>query len=394
MKKLHELRLERTESIRSMQAMVNLAGTEKRSFTETEEATYQALRTDVTGLDTQIGRAVELDTLNRSIEVPAEKVVKNTQRGNEKKVFNIATAMRQAATGALSGVAAEMNERSENDGVVATNKNTLLIPAEAISNRDLQVADGAALIHKDVATDLDIIVPVPLYKTLGVRILTGLNGTLGLPAQKHNEATFPGEGVDVITNPNQATGVVLTPQRVGLTESFSKELLNSGNSALFSAIISDMVAGIDSAITRRVISEAIDKAGAEVILTGAVTADAMTEAEAAIEVDGKFVFTRQDFALLKATTLDTGGLRTLVGGKFSGGLTFDGYDAFGTSFCSATNAIYGAWSHATVGMWDGIEIIVDPYSGAKRGEIEVTVNRLVDAQVRNTEGFAKITGIA
>lgn len=393
MKKLQELRLERTDSIRSMQAMVNKAGTEKRSFTEAEEATYQALRTDVSGLDTKIERAEELDTLNRSIEIPVEKVVTNTQRGDEKKVFNIANAMRQAAGGVLSGIPAEMNQRSEDAGVTATNKNTLLIPAEAISNRAMAVADGTALIHKDVATDLDIIVPVPLYKTLGVRILTGLNGTLGLPAQKHNEATFPGENITVITNPNQATGVTLTPQRVGLTESFSKELLNSGNSALFSAIISDMVAGIDSAITRRVITEAIDKAGAEVPLTGAITAEAMTEAEAAIEVDGKFVFTRPDFALLKSSTLDAGGNRTLVNGKFSGGLTFDGYDAFGTSFCTDAVAVYGAWNHATVGMWDGIEIIVDPYTGAKRGEIEVTVNRLVDAQVRNTEGFAKITGI-
>ena len=113
--------------------------------------------------------------------------------------------MRQAASGGeFVGEVKTMHERSIAQGVLATNNNTILIPAEAINSEragDLTTTTGAALIHKDVASDLDIIVPVPMYRTLGVRVLPGLNGTLGLPAQSHNIATFPGEenAVDIVS---------------------------------------------------------------------------------------------------------------------------------------------------------------------------------------------------
>lgn len=300
-----------------------------------------------------------------------------------------------------------MHERSCEQGVIATNRNTILIPSDAINMGEraatLNVTTGASLIHKAVDTDLDIIVPEPMYKKLGVRILPGLNGTLGLPAQKHNEATFPGEGITVITNPNQPTGVTLTPQRVGLTESVGKEMLNSGNSALFSAIISDMISGIDSAISRRVITKASTDALAANIVDGttpyatgfsAITGKVLTEMESLVEKDGKFVMPRAGFAILKGTPLTSGDSKTILTGKFSMGETFDGYEAVGTSFCPTGVIVYGAWEHVTVGMWDGIEVIVDPYTRAKFGEVEITVNRLVDAQVRNSEGFAVINNIA
>ena len=405
--KKHELQLKRTESIRKMSALVKTAGDAERGLTEDEQGSYDTLKGEVAEFARLITEADELETLERSIvETDDNAEVIENKRDLKTKEFKIADAIRQAAEGSLSGVALEMHDRSGEQGVLATNKNTILIPAEAIGNSEraatLNVTTGAALIHKAVATDLDIIVPVPMYQKLGVRVLPGLNGNLGLPAQKHNEATFPGEGITVIENPNQPTGVTLTPQRVGLTESVGKEMLNSGNAALFSAIISDMIAGIDSAISRRVITKASTDALAGNISDGSttysggygdVTAATLTGLEALVEEDGSFVFPRGGFAILKAKAQEAGHKNTIIQGKFSEGETFDGYKARGTSFCPAGVIVYGAWKHVTVGMWDGIEVIVDPYTRAKFGEVEITVNRLVDAQVRNAEGFAVINSI-
>lgn len=406
--KKHELQLKRTESIRKMSALVKTATDAERALNETEQASYDTLKGEVAEFKRQIDQAEELETLERSIVETDDNVeVIENKRDLKDKVFNIAMAIRQAAEGNLSGVALEMHNRSTEQGVLATNKNTILIPVEAIGNSEraatLNVTTGAALIHKAVATDLDIIVPVPMYQKLGVRVLPGLNGNLGLPAQKHNEATFPGEGITVIENPNQPTGVTLTPQRVGLTESVGKEMLNSGNAALFSAIISDMISGIDSAISRRVITKASTDALAGNIVDGttpyaagfsAITGKVLTEMESLVEEDGSFVMPRGGFAILKGTPLTDGDSKTIIKGKFSEGETFDGYKARGTSYCPAGIIVYGAWKHVTVGMWDGIEVIVDPYTRAKFGEVEITVNRLVDAQVRNAEGFAVINSIA
>ena len=396
MKKKAELQKENTAALAEVQRMLGVLVAEEREFTETEQTDYDEQRGLIESTDKLIARMDELDEISRNM--PKEDVVENKPKEKMEKKFSIFEAMRQAHAGNLNGDILEVHQRAEADGVIATNPHTLLLGAEVINmnKRAMDVSDGTALIHKDVATDLDIIVPVPLYQKLGFRVLTGLNGTLGLPTQLHNEATFPGEDTTVIDNPNEPTGVTLSPQRVGLTQSFTKELLNSGNSALFSAIISDMVAGIDSAITRRGIAQAVTSALAGKTVDGAsmtVSASDLTNLESLVELDGKFVFDRALFATLKSTPVTVGDSKTILNGKFSSGETFDGYPAHGTTYCATDNVVYGAWEHATVGMWDGIEIIVDPYTGAKKGKIEITVNRLVDVKVRNAEAFAIIDNL-
>jgi len=393
MKKKAELQKENTSAMEEVQRMLGVLVKEEREFTEDEQTEYDNQRSIIENTNKLIERVEELDEINRNIQ--PEEIIENKPQEKMKEKFSIFEAVRQAHAGNLQGEALEVHKRAEAQGVQATNPHTLLVGAEAInmSGRAMDVADGAALIHKDVATDLDIVVPVPLYQKLGFRVLTGLNGTLGLPTQLHNEATFPGEDVTVIDNPNEPTGKTLTPKRVGLTQSFTKELLNSGNSALFSSIISDMVAGIDSAITRYGISQAIAGMTAGNTIDGSaltIDAKALTNLESLVEVDGKFVFDRARYALLKATPVTDGDSRTVINGKFSSGETFDGYPCFGTTYCPTSEIVYGDWNHATVGMWDGIEIIVDPYTGAKKGKIEITVNRLVDVQVRNAEAFSMI----
>lgn len=404
--KKHELRLKRTGKINEMISLNELATTEKRSFTEAENATYVALRGEVTVIDADIVIASDLEDLQRSIESTDDNVdVIPKDKSLKKRSFNIGDAMRQASAGQLEGEVKKMHERGIEQGVLATNNNTILIPAEAINSTragDLTTSTGSALIHKDVVSDLDIIVPMPMYRTLGVRVLPGLNGTLGLPAQSHNIATFPGEENTLITAPNKPTGITLTPLRVGITEKVGKELMNSGHAPLFSAIISDMVTGIDSAISKRTLDKVSVGAKAGNIVDGTsltngfadITGKILTDLEAKVEIDGKFVMPRSGYAILKSKPLTDGDSKTLINGKFSGGETFDGYDAFGTTFCPAGHILYGAFEHVTVGMWDGLEIIVDPYTRAKFGEVEITVNRLIDVQVRNAEAFAVINNIS
>jgi HK97 family phage major capsid protein len=404
--KKHELQLKRTKVINKMSALIDIADVAERSLTEDENTTYDSYRAELVDLAGKITRAEELEELQRSIAPTADNAdtfVPPTANLKTKN-FNIATAMRQASEGTLSGDVKSIHERGESQGVSATNRNTILIPLEAINSKragDLTVTTGADLIHKDVASDLDIIVPDPLYRKLGIRILNGLNGNLGLPAQSHNIATFPGEENTVLTASNKPTGVTLTPQRVGITEKVSKELMNSGHSSLFSAIISDMVAGIDSAISIRTLTRVSVGAVAGNVVDGSgltggyndITAKLLADLEAKVEIDGRFVFPRGGFAALKSKPLTDGDSKTILNGKFSNGATHDGYDAFGTSFCPAGTVLYGAFEHVTLGMWDGIEIIVDPYTRAKFGEVEITVNRLVDVQVRNGEAFAVINNI-
>jgi len=384
--KVHELKQKRATAIKGMQKLAELQSTEKRSLTEDENSEYEAFRSEIADLDSMIERAIELEELARSLEGQNF----DPPKPNAVESFNIADAMRMANDGNITGIAEKMRQEASDQGIQITNNNTLLIPEEYMR---MNTIDGAAITHKDVATDLDIIVPTPIYSILGCKVLRGLNGNLGLPTQIHNVATFPGESTTVITNPNKPTQVEIKPQRIGLTETFSKELLASGNSRLFSAIISDMVEGIDSGISKKVITMAVDDAGNSIPAATVLDAETLTKLEETVEANGgQFVMTRALFGGLKHKAInDSSGGRTILNGKFESGETYDGYKAMGSSWVPDKGIVFGDFSHATIGFWDGIEIIVNPYSKAKTGEIEITVNRLADAVLRNTAAFSSYT---
>ncbi len=55
--------------------------------------------------------------------------------------------------------------------------------------------------------------------------------------------------------------------------------------------------------------------------------------------------------------------------------------------------LFGDFSQAILGLWDGVEVIVDPYTRAKFGEYVVVARQLYDIAVRQPKGFVKLTGI-
>src|SRR5690606_40864048 len=56
------------------------------------------------------------------------------------------------------------------------------------------------------------------------------------------------------------------------------------------------------------------------------------------------------------------------------------------SNCSAL--IFGNFSDLFVGMWDGFEFIVDPFTAKRKGQIEVTANTFYDIKVARAASFA------
>ena len=55
--------------------------------------------------------------------------------------------------------------------------------------------------------------------------------------------------------------------------------------------------------------------------------------------------------------------------------------------------IFGNFNDLLIGQWGGLDVVVDPYSLKKTGEIEVTLNAYHDVFVRRNESFAAIKDI-
>lgn len=56
--------------------------------------------------------------------------------------------------------------------------------------------------------------------------------------------------------------------------------------------------------------------------------------------------------------------------------------------------ILGNWSDLLIGMWGGLDILVDPYSNASTGQVSVYAYMATDIAVRHPESFAAVQDIA
>ncbi len=70
----------------------------------------------------------------------------------------------------------------------------------------------------------------------------------------------------------------------------------------------------------------------------------------------------------------------------SGG-TVNGYATDITNQVNAGDLFFGNWADLLIGMWGGMELMVDPYSGSKKGRLRIVVFQDVDIALRRVESF-------
>ena len=75
------------------------------------------------------------------------------------------------------------------------------------------------------------------------------------------------------------------------------------------------------------------------------------------------------------------GYRTVVSNQVPGNLTK------GTA-ADLIAILFGNWADLVMGLWGGLDILVDPYTGASSGKIRTVAFQSVDFAVRHAESFA------
>ena len=62
----------------------------------------------------------------------------------------------------------------------------------------------------------------------------------------------------------------------------------------------------------------------------------------------------------------------------------------GTAIGVCHAIIFGRWDYLAVGLWDAVQLVVDPFALKKQGVVEVTSFQLFDIALRHVAGFAAI----
>jgi HK97 family phage major capsid protein len=297
--------------------------------------------------------------------------------------------------------------------------------------RDLNVGTASAG-GNVVATELlgssfiDLLRNAMILDRLGITILRDLNGNIAIPSQTGAATGYWVAEGGAPTESQQTIGQMpLTPKTVGAYTDFTRRLLLQASIDVELFVRMDLARVLALEIQNGAFNGTgssnqpyglfnIGGLGSVAMGTngGAPTYDMAVDLETAVangnadvgnlafatnsKVRGKLRKT-QEFSSTNGKPVWTSGRERGIGEML-------GYDAYVTNtvpsnltkgtasgICSA--AAFGNWSDFVMGMWGGVDIMLDPYANATSGGKRVIALQDLDFNVRNVASFAVVKDI-
>lgn len=295
-----------------------------------------------------------------------------------------------------------------------------MIPTEVLK-RDLLVGTATAGGHT-VQTDvlagsfIEVLRNAMSLNALGVTMLTDLQGQVAIPRQTAGATAYWVAENGAPTESQQAFDqVTMNPKTVGAYTDISRKLLSQSSIDIEQFVQNDLAKVLAIAID----SAGINGTGASNQPTGVLNTAGI--GSVAGGTNGALV-TWQNIVDLEAAVgnanADVGKLAYLTNakqrGKFKGitktspatsfiwdnGTTpVNGYNCGisnqvpsnlvkGASGAVCSAILFGNWADLIIGMWGGLDLLVDPYTGSSAGTLRVVALQDVDIAVRHPESFA------
>jgi HK97 family phage major capsid protein len=329
---------------------------------------------------------------------------------NEQREFSVGRAIRAEVSGDWSQAGFEREMCQEAKRNYAGTAKGLVIPESAIyqqravmtSTGDVSGAIGTQLLGGRY-------VDIPRQKSsvmeAGATTLTGLQSNVAIPKlSSDTSATFVAENSAISDDDLDVDQISMLPRLCAGTASFTRTVLETSNPRIDTLVRT----GLELQIMNRIDSSALtgDGSGANPtgitatsgINTKATTGSStMTHAEAleviaavaANNIDtagGAWIVHPNDAAVIGATSKDSGsGTFVYENGSIGGKRVIESTHApEGTAF-------FGVFEHLYIGFFGGLDLVIDPYSSARNGVIEITASQLVDVAVAHNKAFNKVT---
>jgi HK97 family phage major capsid protein len=418
----------RDELLNEARQITETAATEKRGMTDDEREAVDAKVAEARGLRDQTD---SLDALRAELGViapTADQPVETPEiglSGEERKSYSFQRAIRAAASGDWrdAGFERACSEAAEAKHPGNTRHGNLLVPHDVMVGETRDMTKGTATGDKLVATDhlsgsfIDLLRNRMVLRAAGARFMSGLVGDVAIPKRTTGTTGYwvsengaPTESQSVFAQ------VTLNPKTVAGYEDISRQLL------LQSTPDAEMLIRDDLAQTLAI---AIDYAGlhgsgssnqptgiASVSGIGSVVGGTnganpdwadIIDLETAVAVDNadigalSYVVNAATRGFFKQTVRVSSTDSRFIWGD--GATPLNGYSAHvsnqvsstltkGTSTGVCSAIFFGNWNDLLIGMWGGLDLLVDPFSNSTTGQIRVVAFQSVDIAVRHAESFA------
>jgi len=285
----------------------------------------------------------------------------------------------------------------------------ILLPAEVLRTwkRDLNSSDDSALFTDDFRGGdfIDVLRNSSSVMQAGARMLNGLSGDVKIP--KKTAAAAAGwiatEGGAASESEMTVGSVSLAPKTLGAFSDVTRQLLIQSSLDVEALIRDDLAQAIALAIDLGALSGSGSSGQPTGIknTSGINTVDFGTAPDLVptfaqvVEMETKVA---EDNAL-------TGNLAYIMGAAMYGALkttekatntaqfvvepggTINGYRGIVSNQAAAGDAYFGNFSDLLVGMFGGLDIVVDPYTASTSGTVRVVALQSCDVAVRNAVSF-------
>lgn len=243
----------------------------------------------------------------------------------------------------------------------------------------------------------DLLTPLRAKNVLvaaGAKYMSGLIGDVQVPIMGAGNVTWEGEVASAQEAGYTFTSKKLQPKRLTAYVDISKQFLVQDSIGAEQAIRADIVAAINSKL--------------ESTILGSAEGSTTTPAGIFYNQTPKTIATFEDICNLEASIEDAnviGECKYVMSNKAKAALRnmpksskstqlvmengeVDGTPVLNTSNVEAQNIAYGDWNNLAIGQWGAIDLVVDPYTLAKDGQVRIVINAFFDAITLRPEAFA------
>lgn len=435
MNKILELRRKRAALIQKARHLMDIADQEARGLDEQEEKDYNDFMTEIDGLGSEIQRREQLqameDDMGRSANEPNRPQPGNANIGmsqHDVRSYSLLRAIRAAAAGDWRGAELEREASETVAQRMGMEPQGFFVPSDWVhqqrgEQRDLTVGTATAggnLVSTDLLSQsfIDLLRNQMVLRQAGMTILSNLVGDIAVPRQTGGATAYwVGESGAPTESQQAVDQVALTPHTVGAYTDYSRKLMKQSSIDVEAFVRGDLAAVLALAIDYAGLhgDSGVDANQPDGVETYADVTSVVGGTDGAApdwaDVVGLETAVAQDNA-------DVGRLAYISNAKVRGTLKqtekaantaqfvwaangntpLNGYMAHVTnqvrsnrSKGSGTNLstiFFGNWADLLLGMWGGLDILVDPYTNSTSGTIRVVALQDVDFAVRHNESFA------
>jgi len=291
----------------------------------------------------------------------------------------------------------------------ATGRNTqgIIVPADVLNSykRDLNSSDESALFADDFRGGdfVDVLRNKSSVMAAGATVLSGLTGDVKIPKKATAaSASWVGEGSAVSESEMTASAITLSPKTVGAFTDVTTQLLAQSSLDIENLIREDLAQSIAIAMDLAAlegtgsngqptgilntvgVNQVANFAAANPTFAEVVSLETAVAEDNALMGNLAYILPSSMYGALKTTEKASGTAQFVV----EPGKTINGYNAIDTNQATAGNLYFGNFSDVLVGLFGGLELIVDPYSNAPSGLIRITARQMMDVAVRHAQSFA------